>query len=232
LGVFGVDGALADPVIQFFSGASLLLENDDWAGDTQVLSVTPQVGAFNLAANTSKDAAFVTSNGGGSYTAQVSGAGSTPGIVLAEIYDATPGSAFTASTPRLVNVSARTQVGRGGDVLIAGFAIGGTSSKTVMVRAIGPTLGVFGVPGTLVDPKLDLFPSGSDVAISANDNWGAATNAAQVAAAAQSVGAFPLALESRDAVLLVTLPPGSYTAQISGVNNGIGAALVEIYEIP
>lgn len=229
---FGVTGTLADPKVQIFSGTHLLLENDDWAGDSQVAVITPQVGAFALEGTASKDAAFVTTRLAGSYTAQVSGAGATPGVVLAEIYDATPNTAFTASTPRLINVSARTQVGTGGNVLIAGFVIDGRSSRTVMVRAIGPTLGLFGVPNTLVDPKLELYQTGAPVAISTNDNWGAATNATQVAAAAAAVGAFPLALESRDAVLLVTLPAGSYTAQVSGVNNSTGAALVEVYEVP
>jgi hypothetical protein len=110
--------------------------------------------------------------------------------------------------------------------------IGGAGPKTVLVRAIGPTLGGFGVTGVLPDPKLELFQSGTAAAISSNDNWGAATNAGQVAAAAASVGAFPLALESKDAVLLVTLPPGTYTAQVSGVNNTSGAAIVEVYEVP
>jgi hypothetical protein len=232
LGLFGVTNTLADPKVQIFSGTTMLLENDDWAGDAQVGSVTPEVGAFALAAPTSKDAALVTTRLAGTYSAQISGAGTTPGVVLAEIYDATPANAFTAATPRLINVSARTLVGTGGNVLIAGFVIGGNSSKTVLVRAIGPTLGLFGVSGVIADPKLELFQTGTPVAISTNDNWGAAPNAAQVATAAASVGAFPLALESRDAVLLVTLPPGSYTAQVSGVNNGTGAALVEVYEVP
>ena len=73
---------------------------------------------------------------------------------------------------------------------------------------------------------------GDTTPISTNDNWGAATNAVQVAAAAASVGAFALTLESKDAVLLVTLPPGSYTAQVNGASNGTGAALVEVYEVP
>lgn len=232
LGVFGVTGVLADPKLQVFSGSSLLLENDDWAGDAQVTAVSPQIGAFGLAAADSKDAALYGPRPSGAYTAQVSSTAPGSGIVLAEIYDATPPGTARPNSARLVNVSARTLVGTGGDILIAGFVIGGTSGKTVLIRAVGPTLGGFGVDGVLADPKLELFQGGSATAISTNDNWGAASNAAQVAAAATSVGAFPLALESKDAVLLVTLPPGSYTAQISGVNNTSGAALVEVYEVP
>jgi hypothetical protein len=191
------------------------------------VATAAQVGAFALIDPTSKDAAFF----GGSYTAQISGAGVSPGVALAEIYDATPDVSFAATTPRLVNVSARTLVGTGANVLIAGFVIEGTSKKKVMVRAIGPTLTAFGVSGVLADPKLELF-QGGNISLSTNDNWGGAINAADVAAAAVSVGAFALALESRDAVLLVTLPPGSYTAQVSGVNSGTGNALVEVYEVP
>jgi hypothetical protein len=45
------------------------------------------------------------------------------------------------------------------------------------------------------------------------------------------VGAFALGAGSKDAVLLVTLPAGAYTAQVSGVAGG-GIALVEVYEVP
>jgi hypothetical protein len=116
--------------------------------------------------------------------------------------------------------------------LIAGFAIGGTGSKRVLIRAIGPTLGLFGVPGTLADPKLELYSSTSTTPISTNDNWAAAANATEVSAIFTRVGAFQLALESKDAALLVTLPPGSYTAQVTGPGTTTGTALVEVYEVP
>jgi hypothetical protein len=229
---FGVTDTLADPHLQIYSGTNLLLDNDDWAGDAQVAATTPLVGAFALANAASKDAAVVFSRTAGSYTALIYGPGTTSGVVLAEIYDATPTAASTATTPRLINISARTEVGTGGGVLIAGFVIAGTSSKQVLIRAVGPTLGGFGVARTLADPRLDLFRGSGTTAISSNDNWGQATNASQIAAAAATVGAFALPLESRDAVLLVTLPPGTYTAQVSGVNATTGVALVEVYELP
>ena len=235
LSVFGVTGVLADPKLQIFSGTTLLLENDDWGGNAQVTALTPQVGAFALSPVTSKDAALAPTLAAGSYTAQVSGVGTATGVVLAEIYDATAASALTAATPRLINVSARAQVGTGANILIAGFVVGGAGTKTVLVRAIGPTLGVFGVPGVLADPKLDLYQNGLATPIASNDNWGASTNAGQIVTASANVGAFALALESKDAVLLLTLPPGSYTAQISGVGSAAvntGAALVEVYEVP
>jgi outer membrane protein assembly factor BamB len=232
LAAFGVTGALPDPKVQLFSGTTLLLENDNWGGNAQITTQAAQVGAFALANATSADAALLATRPAGSYTVLLSGADAAPGTVLAEIYDATPASAFSAATPRLVNISARTRVGTGNDILIAGFVIGGTSARQIMVRAIGPTLGSFGVGGVLADPRLALYQGTSPTAISTNDNWGQASNATQIAAAAASVGAFALPLESRDAVLLLTLPPGSYTAQVSGAGTTTGVALVEIYELP
>jgi sugar lactone lactonase YvrE len=230
LGAFGLTGFLPDPKFELFSSATgaLVNENDNWAGDSQVTAVSARVGAFAFPSAASRDAALYLPNfTTGSYTLQVSGAGSATGVALAEIYDASAAGTFTATTPRLVNVSARTQVGTEGDVLIAGFYIGGLTAKTVLIRAIGPTLTLFGVPGALGDPNLELFTGATK--IDENDNWGGDR---ELANAFASVGAFPLSPSSRDAVLLVTLAPGSYTAQISGVGNTTGVALVEVYEVP
>jgi hypothetical protein len=95
----------------------------------------------------------------------------------------------------------------------------------VLIRAVGPTLASFGVGGTLADPKLEVFNGTTKV--TENDNW-----AASDAATFTSVGAFALTAGSRDAALVTQLNPGSYTAQVSGVNNGTGIALVEVYELP
>jgi hypothetical protein len=211
-----------------FTGSTKINENDDWAGSAQISAIATQVGAFAYGSNTSKDAALYNAAfNPGSYSVWITGVGGATGVALAEIYDATPPAAQTAATPRLTNVSARTLVGTGDDILIAGFVIGGQTSKTVLIRAIGPALTDFGVPGALADPKLELF-SGS-TRINENDNWG---GSAALASAFSSVAAFPLASTSRDAVLLVTLEPGSYTAQVSGVGNTTGIALVEVYEMP
>jgi hypothetical protein len=232
LAAFGVTGTLADPQVALLSGSNVLVQNDDWAGNVQVATTSTAVGAFALANETSKDAALAHSTTSGGYTVRITGGGDTAGIALAEVYDATTSDAFIILTPRLINVSALTQVGTGGDVLIAGFSITGSAPKTLLIRGVGPSLAGFGVTNTLLDPKLEIFQSGSTTAMSGNDNWSSAINATQVAAATAGVGAFALANNSKDAVLLVTLPPGSYTAQVSGVNNTTGAALVEVYEVP
>ena len=228
LAPFGLTGLLADPVATIFQGSTSVATNDNWGGDAQVTARATQVAAFGLTSTASLDAALAFSPAAGSYTVQITGKNNGTGLTLAEIYDGTASAAFTATTPRLINVSARTQVGTGGDVLIAGFVVGGTTAKTVLIRAIGPTLGAFGVTGTLADPRLQLF-SGATV-LRENDNWG---GDAQLTTIGTSVGAFALAdATSKDSILLITLPPGSYTAQVSGVGNTTGVALVEVYEVP
>jgi hypothetical protein len=136
-----------------------------------------------------------------------------------------------AQTPSVSNLSTRAQVGAGADAIFAGFNISGTDRKTILIRAVGPTLGAFGVAGTLADPKLELYSNGTK--INENDDWGTAMGAAAPISAATfaSVGAFGLTEGSRDAALLVTLAAGSYSAVVSGVNNSTGVALIEIYEI-
>ena len=228
LNQFGLTGTLADPVMTVFQDTTTVATNDNWAGDATVLARIVQTGAFGYTSAASLDAALALSPALGSYTVQILGKNGGTGLALAEIYDATAAASFTAATPRLVNVSARTQVGTGDGILFAGFVIGGTTAKTVLIRGIGPTLGVFGVAGALDDPKLQLFAGAT--LLRENDNWG---GDAQIVATAASVGAFPIAnLASKDAILLVTLLPGSYTAQISGVAATTGVALVEVYEVP
>ncbi len=126
---------------------------------------------------------------------------------------------------RLINISTNGQVGVDFNNMVGGFVIGG-APKTVLIRAIGPGLGAFGVPGTLPDPFLTLFDGASKV-IATNDTWNAADLATMT-----SVGAFPLPAGSKDAVIVTTLPPGNYTAQISGLGNPpTGAAILEVYDV-
>ncbi|MCX6943602.1 MAG: immunoglobulin domain-containing protein [Opitutales bacterium] len=157
LASYGVTGTLIDPNLELIAqGASTALaSNDNWGGNVQVTSVGNPVGAFPLSSALSKDAALYLTPSSGVYTAKVTGVGGTSGIALAEIYDAS-GSAYSATTPRLTNVSARAQVGTGDGVLIAGFVVDGTASRTVLIRAVGPTLGTYGVGGVLADPQLEL----------------------------------------------------------------------------
>lgn len=227
LAQFGVPDVLGDPILTLFQGSATIATNDNWNGDTLVASRSLQSGAFALASTSSLDSALALSPAPGSYTLQVKGKDDTTGTALAEVYDATPGLSFNDSTPRLVNASARARVGTGGNILIAGFVIGGTQPATVLIRAIGGTLSAFGVADALEDPKLQLF-SGTTL-VKENDDWGGDP---QLSAISSTVGAFVLGNPaSKDSVLLVTLPPGSYTAQVSGKDEAVGVALVEVYEV-
>jgi hypothetical protein len=155
---------------------------------------------------------------------QVAGAGGATGVALMEAYDAGGGTGA-----RLANLSARSAVGTGAGILIAGFVVN-DNARTILVRGVGPGLAPFGVTGMLADPELRIFRETQLVA--ENNDWGASPNSASLSATAQAVGAFALPSGSRDAVLLVTLPPGAYTAQVSGANGATGVALVEVYEVP
>ncbi len=230
LAAFGVTGVLADPQLQIFGGGSLVVENDNWGGTPALITAAGQVGAFPLDA-ASRDAAVVATLPPGAYTAQVSGAGGGTGVALVELYDVDAAQPFTPQ--KLVNVATRGVVGAGQAQLIAGFVVSGNTAKKVLVRAVGPTLGraPFNVAGTLADPQLRLV-RGADVVVRDNDNWESGNDAALVAEAASRVGAFPLAAGGRDAALLLSLPPGSYSAQVTGAGTSTGIALVEVYEVP
>lgn len=227
LAAFGVTGALADPKLTVaHSVRGILSSNDNWGGSTTISDAARSVGAFPLVSPTSKDAVVYTSFSQGPYTALVTSADDAVGVALAEIYDTT--AAPTTYNPRLVNVSARTRVGIGDDILIAGFSVAGDQPLRVLIRAIGPTLGnVFSVPGALADPKLTLFRG--SIQLGENDDWGGTRELAETFSA---VGAFQLQPGTKDAAIVTTLPPGSYTAQVTGTNGTTGVALVEVYEVP
>ena len=219
LTAFGVGNALADPRLSLVSKGAAIASNDNWlAADAGAMG---GVGAFAFAGG-SRDAALVLPVSPGDFTAPVTAPDGASGVVLLETYDASP-----TSSSYLVNASTRAFVGTGDNVLIPGFVISGPGAVKVLIRAVGPTLASFGVGGVLNDPTLTLYRGNSVLA--SNDNWSTATNAADIATAATAFGAFNLPAGSRDAAILVSLPAGSYSAVVSGVNNGTGTALVELY---
>jgi hypothetical protein len=227
LGALGVPGTLADPNLEFFAGSTKIGENDNWGGLTTLSNAFTAVGAFPYAAASSKDAAiFNAAVVPGSNSVKVTGVGGATGTVIAELYDSTPAAAFTTATPRLINVSVLKDVGTGFTI---GFVVGGSTSRKVLVRAVGPGLAAVGVPLTAVvaDPKLTLFAGSTK--IDENDNWG---GTAALAAAMTQVGAFALTGSSKDAALLATLQPGSYSVQVSGTAGGTGLVIAEVYEVP
>lgn len=111
---------------------------------------------------------------------------------------------------------------------IGGFVIEGSAPRNVLVRADGPVLGAFGVPSPLADPVLNVYDSKGNL-VASNVSWSTSANAPALAAAAVATGAFALPATSADSALLLSLPPGSYTAVITSASNGSGSALFEAY---
>ena len=128
-----------------------------------------------------------------------------------------------ASLPRLAGLSTRGPVSTGSDVMIGGFVISGTTPKTVVVRAVGPSLAAHGVQGALAGTRLDLY-SGANL-VASNDDWQQAANAATLS----SSGYAPA--DVRESALLMTLNPGAYTAIVSGEGGSTGVGLVEVFDL-
>ena len=118
-------------------------------------------------------------------------------------------------------------VGTGSSVMTSGFVITGNSTETVLIRAVGPTLATYGVTGVLAQPTLTVY-NASGTSVASNTVWGGGST---LTSAMNQVSAFPLPAASADSAVLVTLPAGAYTVQVSGVNGATGNALVEIYEV-
>lgn len=222
---FNIPGTMADPKLAIFNTATppvKIDENDNWGGNTAIFSTGAALGAFPFTNSASLDAAVIHNVDGGR-TVQVSGP--TAGNLIVEAYDTN-----LSASPKLVNLSARNFVGTGNDILTAGFNIAGTSPKNILIRAVGPSLAAppFNIPGTMADPKLVLFNTANPPQkIDENDNY-----LSTLTGVFNSVGAFGLVPGAKDAVLMVQLPPGGYTVQISGADGGTGDAIVEVYELP
>lgn len=224
LALFNVTGVLSNPLLGLYNGNSVVMNtNAGWGGDAALASTFSSVGAFALPVNSADTAISQSLAAGATYSALISGANGTTGIALAEVYDADPGTPAT----RLTNVSARAFSGTGASALTAGFVIGGTGTDTLLIRGIGPALTQFSVAGALATPLLTLYNSAGQ-AIDTKSNWGGGSG---LATAFGQVGAFALPANSADSAMLVTLPPGLYTVQVSGANSATGIALIEIYEM-
>jgi hypothetical protein len=237
---FNVSGVLQNPRLEVYAGnsATPTLTNDDWgnqaAGAAQVTLVQQAInraGAFPFSGPNSNDAAVVATLPPGTYTVQAKGPANNPnasGVVLIEVYDVTQGG---QAGPRASNVSTRGTVGTGANILIAGFVVNGGASRRMLIRGAGPTLAALRVSGVLADPRLTLIDQSTGQTIRTNDDWASGEDAAIIAQAATAAGAFPFASSSKDAAMIVMLPPGAYTVQLAGVNNGTGVGIVEVYDV-
>lgn len=254
---FNVPGVLANPFVQVFSGQTLIAQNDNWQdtptcfgfeceGTPQIIATgldpcQPNPGQTAAPGGCAQESAILITLPPGAYTAILSGVGGGTGVGLVEVFELDGDNGPT----RLANISTRGRVATGDNVMIGGFIIEGTAPKSVLIRGRGPSMGAapFNVPGTLANPFLQLF-SGQTL-IAQNDNWQEAPTCfgfeCDGAPEIVATGLDPCQPNpgettappgcAQESAILIMLPPGAYTAIMSGVGGGIGVGLVEVFEI-
>jgi hypothetical protein len=210
-----LNNALPDPSLQLRGPPGFqIITNNNWR-DTQEAEII----ATGRAPSNDLEAAIVADLPPGAYTAILAGNAGTTGIGLVEIFDLS-----MTQESRLANISTRANVGTGDDIVIAGFILGGASTDdAIIVRGLGPTLSGTGV-SALTDPKLELRDSQATL-VASNDNWMDDPNQAAII---QAAGLAPSS--NLESAIVAILAPGAYTALLSGINNGTGVGLVEMYD--
>lgn len=258
---FNVPGILANPLLQIFSGQMLIAQNDDWqvtdplcgvlaiscGGVTEIRAsgldpCQPNPGQSSAPTGCAQESAAYISLPPGPYTAIMRGSGGGTGIGLVEVFE------VGITTSKLVNISTRGRVETGDNVMIGGFIIGGSTPKSVLVRARGPSMGdpPFHVPGILANPVLQIF-SGQTL-IAQNNDW-QVTDPLCGSPAISCGGVTEIRATSSDpcrpnpgqtgpptdcgleSAILITLPPGAYTAIVRGFGAGTGVGLVEVFDV-
>jgi len=221
---FGIPNALADPTLELRNASGALMAfNDDWILSNQFQDIQNS----GHAPQDPLESAIIADLAPGRYTAIVRGINNTTGVALVEAYDLSP-----SVQSILGNISTRSFVQTGDDVMIGGFIVQGTQPKNVIIRAMGPELSQYGIPNFLADPTLELH-NGNRALIASNDNWqhtiiGGIITHDQVQDI-QNSGHAPS--DTRESAIIATLPPGNYTAIVRGVNNTTGVALVEVFDL-
>jgi hypothetical protein len=215
LNYLGVSAALDDPTLTIFDSNSVQVGfNDNWPNDPNKQDVIDT----GIAPSYDRESALVRTLAPGGYTVKVAGAGNTTGVALVEIYDLE-----SQLSSRLANIATRGRVNGGDQVLIGGFIVGGYLPETLVIRAIGPSLGAFGITDALADPFLTLY-DGQGTPITSNDNWETTQKQALIDTTLAPTN-------PKEAAILTNLQPGNYTAVVSGFGNGTGIGAVEVYNI-
>jgi CSLREA domain-containing protein len=227
---FGLPGALTNPQLELHDANNTIGINDNWQ-TTQLGGVitSDQVAAIQNSGAAPLDPAepaIIATLPSGGYTAIVQGVGGTEGIATVEVYDLSPNNGAI-----LANISTRGFIQTGDNVMIGGFIVVGQPSR-VLIRATGPSLTAFGINNALANPQLELHDANGTLA--GNDDWqttqpGGIITSDQ-SAAIQNSGLAPG--NPAESAIIVTLPPGSYTAIAQGVNGGTGVGLVEVFALP
>src|SRR6266513_4652817 len=213
LGTLGVSGALADPTIAIVNSSHVVVaSNDNWKNTQQ-----DQIAARGVAPPNDLESAIIATLAPGSYTAVVSGKNSGTGVALVDLYQ------LDASTSIFRNLSTRGFVGTGDNVLIGGLIIGSGEPPVIVLRAIGPTLGSFGITQALQDPTLELRDANGAL-IAFDNDWEDNTPTGIKATLLNPT-------DARESAIIASLAAGSYTAIVREKNGTTGVALVEAYRL-
>ena len=216
--ISSVPGTLADPVLELHRPGFATITNDNWRDDP---AQEAAILATGIAPSNNFESAIHTTLDPGAYTAVVRGKNNTAGIALVEVYDLSE-----AVPAKLANISTRALVGTGNDLTIAGFILGNQNGNDrLVVRGIGPSLAAFGVTNALANPTVELRNSDGTL-LRANNDWQDDSAQAAELTAAGLAPTNPL-----ESGMAATLPPGAYTALLTGQNNGTGVGLVEVYDL-
>ena len=229
---YGIPNALVNPTLELHnSSGALIASNDNWQttiiGGIITSDQRRDIRNSGHAPGDGRESAIIADLPAGNYTAIVRGVNNTTGVALVEVYDLSPDT-----NSILANISTRSFVQTGDNVMIGGFIVQGTAAKRVIARAIGPELTQYGVPNALNNPTLELHDS-TGALIASNDNWqrtiiGGIIHNNQV----RDIIASGLApADGRESAIIAELPAGSYTAIVRGVNNTTGVALVDVYDL-
>lgn len=219
LPALGITNALEDPLMDLHdSTGGVIATSDDWIDGANASTIA----SYHLDPTNSQESAILATLNPGAYTFVVRSFpnqnSTLTGTAVVELYD------LHTTGGRAANISTRGQVLQGDQVLIGGFIVGGGQSKTVIVRALGPSLATQGVSSPLSDPNLELRDAAGNI-LASNNNWGDGADAPQI----QSEGFAPS--QPAESALRATLTPGNFTAIVRSANGGTGIGLVEIYDL-
>ena len=232
---YGVTEPLRNPTLELYNGnGDLIASNNNWVttiiGGVITHNQIRDIMNSGYAPTNALESAIVADLPPGNYTAIMRGVNQTIGVGLIEVYELNAPGTIPSSFLR--NISSRSVVEEGENVMIGGFIVQGTGPKRVIVRAIGPELSQYGVQDVLPDPTLELH-NGRGALIASNDNWqttviGGIITQDQVAEI-QASGHAPS--DPSESAIIADLPPGRYTATVRDKNIIIGIALVEVYDL-
>ena len=204
------------------ASAGHVVFNDNWKDSQQQVIQDTGIPPMD-----DRESAIVIALDPGAYTAIIAGKNSSTGIGLVEVYDLGAAGLDNSGTVKLAEISTRGTVLSGDNVMIGGFIISTVQTK-IITRAIGPSLGAFGIANALLDPSLELH-NGSGTTVRSNDNWKIREDDSSQQAEVEATTVPPT--DDRESAIVETLSPGPYTAIVRGVNGTSGIAVVEVYAL-